>query len=126
MKPNRLNLGVRLAMIVLVFSIGLASCSKTEEQQTTTQTPTGDSSSVSSASETKTAIGDGRVVAISPDRSSITINHGQIGDLMEAMEMPFDVARRDIVNDINIGDSINFTIEYSEAKGYVLTRVQKR
>ena len=48
----------------------------------------------------------GKIVATDPEHAEITLQHEAIPGLMEAMTMPYRVARREIVNELHPGDVI--------------------
>lgn len=108
---------------ILGLGMFLAGCGKNEVEQDMTTDST--ATATTQAATSKTGEGTGKVVEISQDKKSITLDHGQIGDMMEPMVMPFDIHDPALLNDLKIGDSIRFTVQYQEGSGYSLTSVQK-
>ena len=53
----------------------------------------------------------GTVKKIDAENNSITIDHEDIADYMIAMEMPFPVVNRNILNGVKVGDRITFVLE---------------
>jgi Cu/Ag efflux protein CusF len=68
--------------------------------------------------------GVGTVESIASDRKSVQINHDAIQDYMPAMSMTFRVKRSSLLDSINQGDKVDFTIR-DNGSGYVLTDIKK-
>lgn len=64
-----------------------------------------------SASKFKNYTAKGVIKKIDAANSSVTIDHGDIGDYMVAMEMPFPVVNKNVLNDLKVGDSVTFVLE---------------
>lgn len=62
------------------------------------------------AREMATYTFNGVVTAIDAAKSTITIKHEKIGDYMEAMTMPFDVASPSMLEGVKVGDEKSFTL----------------
>jgi Cu/Ag efflux protein CusF len=58
--------------------------------------------------------GIGTVVAMNPQRPSIEINHQEIKGYMPAMQMEFPVKDRSLLDSINTGDKVDFTLEVNQ------------
>jgi Cu/Ag efflux protein CusF len=69
-------------------------------------------------------MGTGAVESIASDRKTIQINHEDIKDYMPAMSMTFRVRRPEILDSINPGDTVDFTLR-DTGSGYVLTAIKK-
>jgi Cu/Ag efflux protein CusF len=68
--------------------------------------------------------GVGTVESIAADRKSVQINHEAMQDYMPAMSMTFRVKRPSVLDSINQGDKVDFTIR-DNGSGYVLTEIKK-
>ena len=69
--------------------------------------------------------GVGVVESIDKDNSMVQINHEDIPDYMPAMNMPFHVKQKALLDTIQAGDKIEFTLKDSE-KGMIVTEIKKR
>ena len=67
----------------------------------------------------------GKVVAVNPDKPSVTLDHEDIPGLMNAMTMEFDVADRKLLEGIKAGDQVQGRLK-KQASGNVITQLQKR
>ena len=114
---------MKTTLVSLLFAgTLLVSCGKTEQDKPATDTT---SQSTEQKPQVQTAEARGKIVEIAQDKKSVTLDHGKIGDLMEAMVMPFDVKDPAILNDLKVGDSVLFSVEYSEDSGFLLTSAKK-
>jgi Cu/Ag efflux protein CusF len=59
----------------------------------------------------KTVVGEGKVVAIVPSASQVVVEHGEIKDFMEPMTMGYRVDPSSLVEGLNAGDKVRFTID---------------
>jgi protein SCO1/2 len=69
--------------------------------------------------------GVGIVESFDQERATIQINHEDIKDLMPAMNMPFAVKDKALLDSVNPGDKIDFWVEPTPA-GLVVVRILKR
>jgi Cu/Ag efflux protein CusF len=69
--------------------------------------------------------GVGVVRAIGPERRTITLEHGDIPGLMKGMTMEFDVASPELLNDVEVGETVAFHLVH-ENGAYTVTRVTER
>ena len=67
------------------------------------------------ARRTKTVHGVGVVIAAVPRAGRVIVNHEEIKDFMAAMEMSYPVAPPSLLNGINPGDKISFTIDAAQS-----------
>ena len=67
----------------------------------------------------------GKVVAVNPDKPSVTLDHEDIPGLMNAMTMEFDVPDRKLLEGIKAGDQVQGRLK-KQASGNVITQLQKR
>jgi Cu/Ag efflux protein CusF len=51
---------------------------------------------------------------LNPQRPSIEINHQEIKGYMPAMQMEFPVKDRSLLDSINTGDKVDFTLEVNQ------------
>jgi len=59
--------------------------------------------------------GVGVVIATVPRAGRLIVNHEEIKDFMAAMEMSYPVAPPSLLNGINPGDKISFTIDAAQS-----------
>ncbi|MCL4685587.1 copper-binding protein [Myxococcota bacterium] len=57
-------------------------------------------------------IGQGRIVAIDVENAEITLDHGDIPGLMEAMTMPFPVSDPKLLEGLQVGQQVEFDLEH--------------
>lgn len=67
--------------------------------------------------ETRTYPIRGQVLAVLPDRQSLTLAHEDIPDLMPAMTMTYRVASPDLLKDRTVGELVSGTLEMTDAGG---------
>ena len=68
--------------------------------------------------------GTGFIVIINRKEGWVEINHEEIKGLMPAMQMEFWVKDRSLLDKVQVGDRVNFTI-VETAKGEYLTELKK-
>jgi Cu/Ag efflux protein CusF len=59
----------------------------------------------------KTVIGEGKVIAILPSANQIVVEHGEIKGFMDAMTMGYRAEPSSLLERLNSGDRIRFTID---------------
>jgi len=59
----------------------------------------------------KSAVGEGKVIAIVPGSNQIVVEHGEIKDFMEAMTMGYRVEPLSLLEGLKPGDRVRFTID---------------
>ena len=69
--------------------------------------------------------GTGVVVTINRAEGWIEINHGEIKELMPAMQMEFNVKDKSLLDRVAIGDRVDFIITETP-KGEYLTDLKKK
>lgn len=69
--------------------------------------------------------GVGVIESIDKDNSMVQISHEDIPDYMPAMNMPFHVKSKALLDSIQPGDKVDFTLKDSE-KGMVVTEIKKK
>lgn len=68
--------------------------------------------------------GTGVVATINRSEGWIEINHEEIKGLMPAMQMEFNVKDKTLLDKVNVGDRVDFTIVETE-KGEYLTELKR-
>jgi Cu/Ag efflux protein CusF len=67
----------------------------------------------------------GKVLAVNPDKPSVTLDHEDIPGLMKGMQMEFAVDDAKLLEGIKVGDQIQGRLKKSES-GYSITRLEKQ
>jgi Cu/Ag efflux protein CusF len=101
------------AVCVALLLASIVGCDWGERKPAASPEPRADSTQATGApaapaSESYTF--HGTPLAIDTVRGIITIDHEKIGDLMDAMTMPFPVADRALLKQVTIGKPTHFTI----------------
>jgi Cu/Ag efflux protein CusF len=81
-----------------------------------------DSHHGSDAPTEKTAVGEGKVIAVVPSSSQLVIEHGAIKDLMEAMTMGYPTEPSSLLEGLKPGDKVRFAVD---VKRKVIVKVEK-
>ena len=76
----------------------------------------------SDAPAEKTAVGEGKVIAVVPSSSQLVIEHGPIKDLMDAMTMGYPTEPASLLEGLKPGDRVRFAID---PKRKVIVKVEK-
>jgi Cu(I)/Ag(I) efflux system protein CusF len=103
--------------LILLGTSLFVACAKHEQGSTV-----GDSTKVATAAPAKSGVGLGVVRAIDTSAKKVTLDHGNIPGIMDAMAMSYPVARTEILQGIHVGDSVSFTLE-TRSEGIVVTTV---
>jgi Cu/Ag efflux protein CusF len=61
--------------------------------------------------EQKTVVGEGKVIATVPNANQIVVEHGEIKGFMEAMTMGYRVEPPSLLEGLQFGDKVRFTID---------------
>jgi protein SCO1/2 len=69
--------------------------------------------------------GVGVIESVDREGSAVQIDHGDVKDLMPAMNMPYRVKDRSLLDSIAPGDKVDFWLESTPA-GLIVVRLQKR
>jgi Cu/Ag efflux protein CusF len=67
---------------------------------------------------------EGTVNAIKPSSQKLTISHGPVKGLMDAMKMDFKVADPAMLSDVGIGSKIKFTLEEDDKGNLTITDLE--
>jgi len=76
----------------------------------------------SEAPAEKTAVGEGKVIAVVPSSSQLVIEHGPIKDFMDAMTMGYPTEPASLLEGLKPGDKVRFAID---VKKKVIVKVEK-
>jgi len=68
--------------------------------------------------------GTGVIVTINRGEGWIEINHEEIKNLMPAMQMEFNVKDKSLLDNVKVGERVNFTIVETQ-EGEYLTEIRK-
>jgi Cu/Ag efflux protein CusF len=114
------------ALTLLLLACVVACQPKQADQQsnkatTTTQNQT----DPSKQPETKYHHGVGVITKITPQDPSVGINHEEIKGLMPAMTMEFYVKDKSLIDSLQVGDKVDFTIEARQGTE-VISEIKKR
>ncbi len=66
----------------------------------------------------------GKVVAVDPDKKTVTLDHEDIPGLMKAMEMKFSVEDAKVLEGIKAGDQVHGRLKVDSGK-YTITELKK-
>ena len=77
------------------------------------------------AQESRTWSTRGVIREIRRQRRSLTIRHEDIPGLMPAMTMPFDVARDELFEGLEVGQTIRFRFRRTEDARYVIEAITR-
>jgi Cu/Ag efflux protein CusF len=69
--------------------------------------------------------GVGKVISINPKRPSIELDHEEIKDLMPAMTMEFFVKDKSLLDGLQTGDQVTFSLD-NGVGGIVITKISKK
>ncbi|MGH7827084.1 MAG: copper-binding protein [Candidatus Binatia bacterium] len=70
----------------------------------------------------KTVSGEGKVIALFPERGEIVLAHEEIQGFMDAMTMGYGVSSPSLLKAVKAGDQVQFTIDTGTR---VITRIEK-
>ncbi len=101
-----------LWLVVLGWSLVLAGCK-------------GDGTGTPKAAADNQYDVRGKVVAMSPSKPAVTLDHEDIPGLMRAMQMEFAVEDAKLLDGIKVGDRVQGRLKKAES-GYLITRLEKR
>ena len=68
---------------------------------------------------------EGVVESVDAPARQVTIDHGEIPDLMGAMTMTFDVSDPALLEGLEPGSPIRFAVEYKDGS-YLVTAIEKK
>jgi Cu/Ag efflux protein CusF len=69
--------------------------------------------------------GTGVVRALGTGGATVTLEHGDIPGLMQAMTMEFTVARPELLRGVEVGDTVDFHV-VSEGGSYTITELREK
>lgn len=76
----------------------------------------------SGAPAEKTAIGEGKVVAVVPSSNQLVIEHGAIKDFMDPMTMGYPTEPASLLQGLKAGDKVRFAIDVNRK---VIVKIEK-
>lgn len=104
-----------LASSILLITL-FAACAKQEQSRPSDTSQT-------AAATVKEGQGKAIVRAIDTTAKSITLDHGNVGTIMDAMTMEYPVANPALLHAANVGDSVTFTLEDRGEGNYLVTKI---
>ena len=104
-----------LTTLVLAFILLNLACASTQTQQPPDN---------SNQPEIKTYQAVGIITKINQERRAVEINHEDIAGLMPTMTMEFHVKDRALLEKIQVGDKVSFTIE-EKLGTEVISKIEK-
>ena len=69
--------------------------------------------------------GVGTVRGIDPQNATVTLEHGDVPGLMEAMTMTFEVADPKLLEGLEVGNEVDFRVRYADGE-YTVTDIDPR
>jgi Cu/Ag efflux protein CusF len=70
----------------------------------------------------KSVTGEGKIIALVPERQEIVVDHEEIKDFMDAMTMGYKVSSRSLFRGVKPGDKVRFTIDTEKR---AITKIEK-
>ena len=117
----------RLKELTAILSIALlfAACAKQEQTQTTTDTTTRGSAAVADTAKRGITEGQGKGIVRAMDSvtKSVTLDHNDIPNVMDAMTMEYHVEKTEVLRGVHVGDSVSFTLQDRGEGNYVVTQI---
>ena len=80
--------------------------------------------SPSGAKGGQTVVGEGKVIAVVPASSEIVLTHGEIKGFMDAMTMGYPTQSPSLLEGVQAGDTVRFTIDTEEKTIVKLERLR--
>lgn len=77
------------------------------------------------AEQSRTAVGEGKVVAAAPDSNQLVLEHGAIEGVMDAMTMGYPVDPPSLIQGLKAGDRIRFTMNLQKKTIVKLEKLDK-
>jgi Cu/Ag efflux protein CusF len=68
----------------------------------------------SKSTNPRSAVGEGQVITVMPEKSQIVVAHGEIPGVMGAMTMGYTVTPASLLTQLKAGDTIRFTLDTKE------------
>jgi Cu/Ag efflux protein CusF len=110
-------MNIALVILTLAFGFTLVSCgSSTVANNTTSKNVAVSPTPASRGSVPKDGeySGTGVVTNVNTGLSSIELDHEEIKDLMPAMKMEFFVSDKKLLDELKVGDKVDFVIRYKD------------
>jgi len=108
-------------IVILLISIFAISCGEsdspeTQQNQTTLEEQQNVETEASASDTTESYTVKGQVKSLPPGGKFIIVHHEEIPGFMNAMEMPFNLEKPELVENVEPRDSVNFTFEVTSGK----------
>jgi Cu/Ag efflux protein CusF len=120
-----MNIYYRITIATVLLGLFfITGCSKKEEQmkqQDTTTVNTGSTTASMPSGE-----GMGVVKKISNDKKFVELDHNDIPGIMEAMPMEYPVHSPSLLEGIQMGDSVRFTLTKTPDSQFEVTAIRKK
>jgi Cu/Ag efflux protein CusF len=72
----------------------------------------------------RTVVGEGKVIAVVPASSEIVVSHGEIKGFMDAMIMGYQIAPPSLLEGVQAGDTVRFTIDTEQKAIVTIEKLQ--
>lgn len=103
----------------------MVDCQKEHAQQENASAPTQAQAEASKSPTVKTFHGVGVIKKVTPQDPSLMIDHEEIKDHMPAMTMEYYVKDKSLLDSIQSGDKVDFTIENNQGVE-VISEIKKK
>jgi Cu/Ag efflux protein CusF len=126
-------MNIKNLTVILSLSIIFSACQKTvkeiklptENSTTANIANISPNSTVTENTKTKLYDGTGVVTKINLELVSVELKHEEIKGLMPAMQMEFYVSDKKFLEDLKVGDKVDFVLENS-ANGEKIVSIKKK
>jgi Cu(I)/Ag(I) efflux system protein CusF len=82
------------------------------------------SASPSEQKSSQTIVGEGKVISLEPSSEELVVKHGDIQGFMGPMTMGYKVTPPSLLNRVNVGDTVRFTIDTQQKAIVTLEKLQ--
>jgi Cu/Ag efflux protein CusF len=111
-------MNIKRAFVILIFgALFISACSKKEQTM-----PSPDSAKIA-AGPVKEGQGKGIVRAIDTGARTITLDHGTIPNVMDAMTMEYYCDKPEALQSLKVGDSVAFTLQDRGEGNFVVSAI---
>jgi Cu/Ag efflux protein CusF len=114
-----------IALMLSLLTCAIACQPKQAEPQSNRATATQNQADPSKQPDVKYHHGVGVITKITPQDPSIVIDHEEIKDYMAAMKMEYNVKDKSLLDSLQPGDKVDFTVEDKQGTG-VISEIKKR
>ena len=111
---------------VLIFSFAFSACEKNGSENTNQVAKATPNSTINPTKTPKngTYNGKGKVTKINLELVSVELDHEEIKDVMPRMIMEFFVTQKTELEKLEIGDQVDFVLEYKDGQEKII-RIEK-